>query len=1597
MKLVRCEWAPSLVVEWLCGELEERGIPGPTYAHTLLSLLHHHYCPHPAPATPISATAYSGNATGRYHHPLSRRHLDDFDLRDLDLDDLLGHTTHPDADLPDLSSFTPQQRGGSRRARKRHKVRQKQRILTSEQLQKVAALQCLMSASDERYDLESLVEELCSRLKTAAENEHLNATNSTPACGNKDKCVTLNAVSQDSCNDTDDYASSSTPEEQAEKYYAAFPPLSRSCKENCVREKPWKSGDTLCSCVWEGKKSSFAAHSEAIQTSTIKMPRTHRKKCREKEKKEVEAKLDGIAIHEGSRRHHVSFTGHTAAKHKEAQLNESYDTDSASEPERNVDRWRKKFMGPLLDEDIGEGYIGDTSSRESSEDRDKGDQDIEKPRDDKSDKSSGPLSVVKGKMSQEEWECMGDLLLGASDNEGDSLHGGGGSRLFERGSTSGGTSGSSSDVETQEAESVRQLERKISDSVAQVWGQAGESLSHGQGEHVWDPPPVQEMALYTTIWGFNLPEPQDTQDCISLEHSHCSEIIQEPFTPINDDWHQSHSWHAVNPLSEEDPLLCSISGQSPLSNYKENSSKEASTLLHLHNSLEKSIWSDCNANNISGSEGTVLVCMDDQINNTLEPFGEKEAKCHTTEELENKLCESLMQLGLENIWENTLGLEGVFAELRVSNDNLECVSENNSCEEVVHDSQTDSEHEKMMALVEDVCKSYESQEEAAPDSSVIKQMPSGPSGPQADLRHTESSGFSMVIPRSKSVEPNSSLDQVSDNLLMGLGNKTVCHSRGFENTETLPPTQEEENLLTSPRTHFRPIRQDSVGSTADDHYEDGTMFIVNSERPELPFQRTSSGALFLESDLLEGSPKKYMVYKEPVPKLVQTEEEPEVVAHESFQAIALVPKFKVVNNEKFCQTEEENMPSRKRSFCINVEKMVPCEKVCLADHFTCKEDEQEPDVFEFQHQDFPDSNNLASIWKSGPQSSEAGYARNIWQIELEQDRENAWPQLNDIEGGGMTGNAWLEREGEGATGWSSEGHFEPPPESNINQKSEAVVIPTSLASLWHHSNSPTSPTIPSSMTSLQALWTGCTSRVNEDSESDTSRANMYIITNPTTYIPGKFHDSCQMSALTEVGPWKHIIDVEKCVNKKKDQIWLENCLLSNKQKLNTEDHQKRSGTVGAHTDAPGACTELRLEVDQEADELLGAVHAQTASSENLHPSSQPVVADDPSPQPLHERLKKCSSGNPVSKTANSSNPLCKTKTFPQEDTEREDLDDLAPGWEFNDGFEWGPQAVGTHEVEDCLDGVGDDEDGEGGEVLIYETDGTTYTIPVEYLDDSLYDQIFGTSDSATHRLGGSLPDLPLGEPTVIRFSNELEDEWKRSGIPYKVQLPRKPRPGRWLPPSRRPCTFFMEGSCRRSDCKFSHDLASITCRFWEEGSCLKGITCPFLHGYPLRRRRNKSEGAAHSEGEKPNHHRSSFEIDSEMDFPTLGSSCDSKMGSVDERNYVTSNIGNSGSHQAVARKKKRKFITITKNVLGEAKNAETDKTIRRIARRERWRRHTEITAATTDLHTATSTSNEPPPTQLNLRKSKRHRATASGHDDVTKENSVKNIPLVDMV
>lgn len=48
----------------------------------------------------------------------------------------------------------------------------------------------------------------------------------------------------------------------------------------------------------------------------------------------------------------------------------------------------------------------------------------------------------------------------------------------------------------------------------------------------------------------------------------------------------------------------------------------------------------------------------------------------------------------------------------------------------------------------------------------------------------------------------------------------------------------------------------------------------------------------------------------------------------------------------------------------------------------------------------------------------------------------------------------------------------------------------------------------------------------------------------------------------------------------------------------------------------------------------------------------------------------------------------------------------------------------------------------------------------------------------------------------------------------------------------RVCRYYLAGECRRSDCRFSHDIERALCRFWLRGQCMKGEQCEFLHTLP---------------------------------------------------------------------------------------------------------------------------------------------------------------------
>ncbi|KAM9500218.1 uncharacterized protein KIAA0232 homolog isoform 1-T1 [Clarias gariepinus] len=116
--------------------------------------------------------------------------------------------------------------------------------LSLEEMKKQAAVQCLRSASDENSGVESLVEELCSKLKDIQ---------------NKQKEKEKQTIKKSDESRSPELAESPSSKDQVEMYYEAFPPLSE--KPVCLQE---------IMTVWNKAKASAnsSSSSAAPQTST---------------------------------------------------------------------------------------------------------------------------------------------------------------------------------------------------------------------------------------------------------------------------------------------------------------------------------------------------------------------------------------------------------------------------------------------------------------------------------------------------------------------------------------------------------------------------------------------------------------------------------------------------------------------------------------------------------------------------------------------------------------------------------------------------------------------------------------------------------------------------------------------------------------------------------------------------------------------------------------------------------------------------------------------------------------------------------------------------------------------------------------------------------------------------------------------------------------------------------------------------------------------------------------------------------------------------------------------------------------------------------
>nr|CAH7717085.1 unnamed protein product [Callosobruchus chinensis] len=178
MKYPQAVHIPSSVSDWLEEQLEARGIESVLYARYILSLLRTHtvdvVCPD-----------------------------DDGDLQ--------------------LEHLKKEVKGSSGRKRCRKTSADWWRLsqADAEQLKRSAAVECLMSASDQNCEMESLVDELCAKLKEANEGGSDSGESSCDVVGSGPGSAPRPIQQQGG-------GKRVTPRELAERYYAAFPPLGRA-------------------------------------------------------------------------------------------------------------------------------------------------------------------------------------------------------------------------------------------------------------------------------------------------------------------------------------------------------------------------------------------------------------------------------------------------------------------------------------------------------------------------------------------------------------------------------------------------------------------------------------------------------------------------------------------------------------------------------------------------------------------------------------------------------------------------------------------------------------------------------------------------------------------------------------------------------------------------------------------------------------------------------------------------------------------------------------------------------------------------------------------------------------------------------------------------------------------------------------------------------------------------------------------------------------------------------------------------------------------------------------------------------------------------
>ena len=109
-----------------------------------------------------------------------------------------------------------------------------------------------------------------------------------------------------------------------------------------------------------------------------------------------------------------------------------------------------------------------------------------------------------------------------------------------------------------------------------------------------------------------------------------------------------------------------------------------------------------------------------------------------------------------------------------------------------------------------------------------------------------------------------------------------------------------------------------------------------------------------------------------------------------------------------------------------------------------------------------------------------------------------------------------------------------------------------------------------------------------------------------------------------------------------------------------------------------------------------------------------------------------------------------------------------------------------------------------------------------------------SGSSTPQRVSSPRPLLGVGArgATPLGHAGPRDGYFQQGGRTFSGNMSPGLSGSRTPGPGSRMCRYFLAGECRRSDCRFSHDLDRALCRFWLRGHCAKGPNCEFLHQLP---------------------------------------------------------------------------------------------------------------------------------------------------------------------